>query len=1072
MSTRSEIEKAIAALEGQRPLLGDAVVDAAIDSLRKQLPDRELFIAERKWVTIMFADISGFTALSETRDPEEVRRLMNRCFDHLVPVVRKYKGTIDKYIGDEIMALFGAPVANEQHAEFGCACALEMMEALGTFNAREGLSLGLHIGMNTGLVVAGGVGSSDEQQYSVMGDAVNLGARLKDKSTNGKIYVGPDTYRMTANLFAYDALTPLELKGKAQPVPVYSLLSRKELAPFQSSRYFEQTPLIGREGEMDVLEKALHRLREGQGSVISIIAEAGIGKSRLVKECRDRNSEGLQWVEGRSLAHLEAIGYVPVQDLMRRLARRNDGPTQQQPEAAVRAMIDQYISPEHPVHAALLMVLANLEPDQDQKQFISGLDPASLRTRVQEAFIDFIRKIAEQKPLVVVWEDVHWADQDSTSLMEALALRTPGMPVCQVLLFRPEKEDLCWAMHQKLSAELPGYREIALDALTSTEVDSMIHNLAGDVSTLGGIAHMVFERTEGNPFYTEELVRAIRDKQLAGTADADIRHYVNSLLPQSFQSIVAARIDSLHPSDKLVLQTASVMGRVVDREVLQQMISPHHELDLSRSLETLLNHEMIRPFDGERPGEMIFRHAIVQEVAYTSLLMEKRRELHTRCADSLRDVYGDRQAYLVATHYEASGAWQDAVNYYERAVGAAVASYAHRDEENILCRLSGLLYRKSAEAPGKVDVALLNRHTEAAGDVCLRNLNLDEARNQFERGLQSVPGDELLMRGRLMRKMALCFDTLATVKRDEIFQWLDLASAELEKISFRDSAWWTEWIDLQLDRAWVLYWTSRVDMLHIHLQDIREDVFSRGMPRQHAKFRQSEIMLDFRRYRYRLDAGTVANSTLLFDSVSREKQMVMWIFTGFTKGFVFLWSEHIREAIDQFNLVLPVALQQGDMVNASRIFVYRMIAHRRLGELAQVREQVHEYFHSGKFHTLNDGYADYVHGCHLWVLWMEGKYHDMQPYYDKVVFRFKPEGTSPFNFLYAYPMAAMHAEKEDYAQAVEFLRHMMFLPQRAFEDELDAWMRGITDAWEQNGALPKADALEKVVELGRRYHYI
>jgi hypothetical protein len=244
------------------------------------------------------------------------------------------------------------------------------------------------------------------------------------------------------------------------------------------------------------------------------------------------------------------------------------------------------------------------------------------------------------------------------------------------------------------------------------------------------------------------------------------------------------------------------------------------------------------------------------------------------------------------------------------------------------------------------------------------------------------------------------------------------------------------------------------------------------LPRQRAKFRQSEIMLDFRRYRYRLDAGTVENSILLFDSVSREKQMVMWIFTGFTKGFVFLWSKRIRDAIEQFNLVLPVALQQGDLVNASRIFVYRMIAHRRLSELAEVREQVHEYFHSGKFNTLNDGYADYVHGCQLWALWMEGKYQDMQPYYDQIVFRFKPDGTSPFNFLYAFPMAAMKAAGEDYAQAAEFLRHMMYAPQRAFEEDLDTCIRTITDAWEVSGQLPHPDALAEVVELGRRYRYL
>ncbi len=1072
MPGREEIEQAIATLEAQRPLLGDAVVNAAIESLRKQLPDRAEFVAERKWVTIMFADISGFTALSETRDPEEVRRLMNRCFDHLVPVVRKYKGTIDKYIGDEIMALFGAPVANEQHAEFGCACALDMMKALQVFNRQEGLSLGLHIGMNTGLVVAGGVGSTDEQQYSVMGDAVNLGARLKDKSTNGQIFVGPDTYAMTRNLFSYEPIPPLALKGKAQPVPVYSLLARKELAPFQNTRNPEQVPLIGRSAEMEMLDAVVQGIRAGEGATIGVVAEAGIGKSRLVKECRDRHREAFLWVEGRSLAHLEAIGYVPVQDMLKRLARRSAPETAEQGDEDIRALIESYTGPSKAHDAALLTLLANLVPSAEQKSFISGLDPASLRLRLQQAFIGLVAQLAAERPLVMVWEDVHWADPDSLDLIEAIARQSREIPVCQMLLFRPEKEDLCWKLHEKLLAGPADYRFIELDALDATEVHTLMRHMVGSELETKGISSIVFERTEGNPFYTEELVRSIRDKKQSGGTDEDIRRFVQSLMPQSFQSIVAARIDGLPPMEKRVLQTASVMGRIIDPEVLRDIMQTVKSDQLEPVLRSLEGHGMVRSFESGNAGEMIFRHAIVQEVAYGSMLIEKRKSLHTRCAEVLGHTYGDRQAFVIARHYEQGDDWRQAVHYYDRAAQVAAAGYAHRDEETALCRLTDLLQEKVGQSAVGADGSVLSQQAERSADICLRNLNLEEARARIHMALDHDRAGDALYRGRLMRKMALSFDTLATRKEAEISNWMAEAEMEFERTRSADDTWLTEWIDLQLDKATFLYWTSKVDALSSHLASIRADVFSRGLARQQAKFRQTEIMTDFRRFRYRLNADTVENSSLLFDSVSREKQLSMWIFTGFTKGFVLLWSERMQEAIEQFDYMLPMVYQAGDMANASRIFVYRMIAYRRLGRLEDVRAHLQEYFHSGRFDTVNDGYADYAHGCQLWALWSDGELAAMKDYYQTINFRFPPEGTSPFNFLYAFPMAAGSASMGDETAALEFLRHLTYPRQRGLEEDLESMINGLIADFDNNGLLPDSAKMHAVTDLAKQYRYL
>jgi class 3 adenylate cyclase len=336
MSTLTEqvvqLEQAIRTLEAQRVTLGDAVVDTASAALRRQLSELRQSDAiapapslaeERKVVTVMFADLSGFTALSERMDPESSRNLINTCFARLVPIIEKYQGTVEKFIGDEIMAMFGAPVVHENDAERAVRTALEMMDAQIQFNVEQGTDLGMHIGINTGLTVAGGIGSPERQAYGVSGDAVNLASRLADASERGQIFIGPDTHRLVCSLVEVKALPSITIKGKRKPIPVYQVIGLKAVAG--SVRGLERQgmafPLVGRDVEMARLKSCIDRLHRGQGSIVAITGEAGLGKSRLVAEIRQiagtDSKSGLHWLEGQTLSFGQTISYWPFQEILR-----------------------------------------------------------------------------------------------------------------------------------------------------------------------------------------------------------------------------------------------------------------------------------------------------------------------------------------------------------------------------------------------------------------------------------------------------------------------------------------------------------------------------------------------------------------------------------------------------------------------------------------------------------------------------------------------------------------------------------------------------------------------------------
>ena len=747
MSERGQLEQAIAALETQRAILGDVVVDAALSSMRQQLAELELaerepapaLEGERKLVTIMFADISGFTALAETMDPEAVRDLINACFDHLVPVIEKYEGTVDKFVGDAIVALFGAPVAHENDPERALRTALEMKGELAAFNASRHTDLGLHFGINTGLVIAGGIGSEGRQEYSVMGDAVNVASRLEEVSERGEILVGPDTYRLTAPLFEFEALEPIQAKGKAEPVPIYRVLAPKAVSGKVRGIVGLESPLVGRKSEFRALQEAVERLRVGVGGIVTIVGEAGIGKSRLVAELREQTlakvsepSQGwpsVQWVEGHCVSYGTSIAYLLWLDALRSVL----GMSVEDPPVAVRDTLRQWVQALCPDHLddvyPYLGRLMSLPLEEEYQATLQNLEGEALKMGSFRAVETLLECAANDRPLIIVCEDLHWADPSSMELLEQLLALTDRVSLLVLCVFRPQTKHGSWRLRE-VATRLYRHRhtDLWLDPLSAAESEALVGNLLlsspvvsvlspalsagyppveGEAKGTGKagkepvegprpepveglpqkLKRRILGHAEGNPFYVEEIIRSLIDTGAIVCDEATgrwgaTRDVADIPIPDTLHGVLMARIDRLPEGAKRVLQMAAVIGRIFLYRVLVTIAQEERELD--GHLLTLQREGMIRERARVPELEYIFKHELTRDAAYNSLLKKERRVYHRQVAEALERLFlepVEEQVGLLARHWLLAAEGKKAIPYLLKAGDQARALYAHAEAE-------------------------------------------------------------------------------------------------------------------------------------------------------------------------------------------------------------------------------------------------------------------------------------------------------------------------------------------------------------------------------------------------------
>jgi class 3 adenylate cyclase/tetratricopeptide (TPR) repeat protein len=631
--------------------------------VEKILASRSALRGERKLVTVLFADVVRSMELAERVDPEEWHRLLDRLFRILSDGVHRYEGTINQYTGDGIMALFGAPIAHEDHAQRACAAVLDMARELGALaedvRRESGLEFAVRMGLNSGEVVVGRIGDDLRMDYTAQGHVVGLAARVQQLAPPGGAAVTEQTARLAAGFFDFLDRGEQRLKGASVPVRVFELRGLGEVrSRFERSRARGFSHFVGRERELALLERALGEAQSGRPSVVLITAEPGAGKSRLCHELVERAGGALHYA--RALSHGRMLPFHVIVALARSLFGVGDGAS----PSDVRDAVQRGLENAQPDPIALDFWL-DLLSVSDHVHAPSGLDPESRRTRLFRSLLDLIRARARRELMVLWVEDLHWLDPASEAALEMLighlvAPESAGSRILLLATTRPEYRPV-W------SSRVEG---VSLAPLPLQDTRTLLDDWLGRDDTLALLRAQIEARARGNPLFVEEMIRSLvergvlRGERGAHGLAAPIEEIT---LPETVQAVLASRIDRLADHDKDVLQAAAVVGRDVPIELLRAVVElPAPEL--TASLERLSTAELLGP--AESPGVHTFRHPLAQEVAYRTQLLDRRRGTHAAIARALLTIHGPAaatHAALLAHHFDEAGEHLEAARWHEQA---------------------------------------------------------------------------------------------------------------------------------------------------------------------------------------------------------------------------------------------------------------------------------------------------------------------------------------------------------------------------------------------------------------------
>lgn len=626
---------------------------------KKILTRREETEGERKLVTVLFADIVGSTALAEKLDPEDWGGIVSGAHRCVTQAIFRYEGTIAQLLGDGVLAFFGAPIAHEDDPVRAVNAALDILASIGDY-ARELAakkqveSFQMRVGLNTGLVVVGNIGSDLHVEYLAVGDTVNLAARMQSAADPNTILVSQNTARWAKHAFNLESKGEIEIKGKTKPVPVFRVVGRKAIP--ESARGIEglNSPLVGRERELKMLKACMDELSKGKGQLVSVMGEAGLGKSRLVAELRKwvAAERPLQWNEGRALSYQTTTPYAPLIDLFTKLFGLQPEETDAEKYDSVKAGIERIVGRDAQGNAPLLATLLGIKFEGEDLERVKYLEPPQLRERIFAAVVNFFEQMASKQPLVLVFEDLHWADSNSLELIARLYALTDRAPVMILALFRPQTQEAHWQLHETAQRDYAHrYTTIALEPLDESSARQLVGNLLEIEDLPDKVRALILKKAEGNPFFVEEVIRSLLDAQLVVRVNSHWRatREIESIqLPDTLAGVISARLDRLDDHSKKVAQAAAVIGREFQYDILSDVYDGKDQLQAS--LTSLQRRELVREKSRLPSLLYLFKHALTQETAYASLLLSKRRELHKRIADCLEQIEPDR-VNEIALHY-------------------------------------------------------------------------------------------------------------------------------------------------------------------------------------------------------------------------------------------------------------------------------------------------------------------------------------------------------------------------------------------------------------------------------------
>jgi predicted ATPase/class 3 adenylate cyclase len=735
------------------------------------LISRAALEGERKQVTVLFADLKGSMALLADRDPEDARKILDPVLELMMEAVHHYEGTVNQVMGDGIMALFGAPLALEDHAVRACYSALRMQDTVKryaeTVRRQEGILPQIRVGLNSGQVVVRSIGNDLHMDYTAVGQTTHLAARMEQAAAPGSILLTADTLRFAEGYVTVKSLGPVTVKGLDHVVEAYELTGASAARTrLHAAVGRGLTRFVGRDADMEVLRRAMEQAVNGYGQIVAVVGEAGVGKSRLFYEFThsDRVEKWLT-LESHSASYSKATSYLHVIDLLKSYFKIHE----RDADREIREKVTGKLLTLNRVLEGALPAFLTLMGVRDADRDWQALEPPERRRRTLDAIKRLLLHESQAQPLVLVFEDLHWADSESQAVLDTLVDSLPSARVLLLVNYRPE--------YQHGWGNRTYYRQLRIDPLPVESAEVMLASLLGSEQALAPLKRMLIERTEGNPFFIEEIVRALVETQTLVGEPAGYRPgrtFASFEVPAKVQAILAARIDRLSPEDKRLLQTAAVVGKDVPFSLLQA-VAEVPEPELRARLSRLQAAEFLYEASLFPDLAYTFKHVLTHDVAYNSLLVGRRKELHRVIAQAIEAIHANRPTEhheMLAHHFLHAEEWTKALEYLLKAAEKAARAFANHE--------AIILYEQALDAG-----AHLGNELEAQVELAIRRAKSDiyfalsrfaESRAESECVLRlGRQADDRVTEGAALARMGI-----TSAFSDEFDQALEYARQALE----------------------------------------------------------------------------------------------------------------------------------------------------------------------------------------------------------------------------------------------------------------------------------------------------
>ncbi|MFC1530528.1 protein kinase, partial [Gemmatimonadota bacterium] len=774
------VSEMITDLQALKRSFEEAAWSESVTVTGKEEPRKE---TEHRFATIMYADIVGYSVLIEEQDPEEVTRIMNRCFESFDLIARKYGGRIDTILESNITALFGVPQAVENSPRAAINTAIEWLTATHQLNADENLGhfLDLKIGINSGPVIAGMMGPDRRVEYSAVGTTTILASELKGLAEESQILAGAATYQQAKD---FRQLKPVTRKGWKEPIQAFEMLTRVPVLQATEMRMGSgiYSDLVGRGEELEQLEFHVHKVIHGEGSIVNLIGEAGVGKSRLIDELEvAKVVERVTFLQGRALSIGQYLSYHPIIDILKSWADIKE----EDSEAASLAKLERVVHDVDPDESLdifpFIATLMGMRLSGRYAERIRGIEGEALENLIMKSLTDLLIKGSEQGPIVFVVHDAHWADQTSIEVLESLFRLSDRHPILFINVLRPDYPETSDRLLESIKDRYGTlYNNIHLHRLTEDDSQILIRNLFNSTELPEVIQKAITDRTEGNPYFIEEVVRSLLDQGVVKVESGilRLREDIDSLhIPETIQDLLMTRIDRLDESTRNLLKEASVIGRYFFFKILEEMNQALDQEAISEHLSTLLQFQLIRKSARQEELEYLFKHALAHDVTYDSIPPNKRKELHLKVAGAIEAVFLERlhEFYgMLALHYSNAEEPDKAEEYLERAGEVALKAAASIEALTYFQKALNIYQREHGESADPAKIATLE---ENIGIALYNKGKMQECVPYFDRVLEHLgeaksrvridvpegkksPGSNLVEIGRLRHGEACLDNTL------------------------------------------------------------------------------------------------------------------------------------------------------------------------------------------------------------------------------------------------------------------------------------------------------------------------